>query len=227
MNGLKKYWKVILGALLLLAAVPVFFLDYLPGKQDFERRQRQAAQELTLLQTTIDQNAYYSSVQDRLPAAGEELSASRADLYSHFPVELREEDLLLYLLALEGEFSGVDTGELGFDLDLYQYFQEKYGLTISFSFGSTEAIAQLSDGAVLAAQVITVYYTGPYENVKRMMTFLASDSRITSIQYGTMAWSGESLTGTFTLRCYVLADGREYTPPEVDAPETGKTNVFQ
>lgn len=207
MKVLKKYWKVVLSLLLLVAACAAYLGGYRPAKDEFERRQLQLQQETELLQATITQNIRYASVQDLLEPATAALAESRSALYESFPVELREEDQILYVL----------------------YLEELFGTEIQFSFGSVQPMVQLSDGAVLGGLTLTVNYQTDYDGYKKMIDYLAMDERITSVQYASMQYDEENnvVVGYLTLLCYTLSDGRAYDEPEVSEPaETGKDNPF-
>lgn len=228
MRTLAKYWKVILAFLLVLAAIPVFFTVYLPGRHEFEAENDRLNQNIASLQETIAANARYADIQDQLPAALEELDASRRALYQNFSSEVREEDQLAYLIDLEEQF-GKGSSELGFNLPLYEQFYEKFGVRISFSFGEIMPVALLSDGAVLKGQTITVYFSGGYENVKNMIEYIAEDSRLTSIQYASMDWDEQhgGVLGSFTLLCYLLdSDLVDYQEPNVAVSGIGKPDIF-
>ena len=207
MKGIGRYWKAILALVLLVAAIPVILAVYFPGKKAFEAEQRRLNASISGLQVTIAENQRYADIQDALPGAEEALEASRLELYQHFPVELKEEDQIMYVL----------------------YLEELFGTEITFSFGSTDSLAVLSDGAVLGGLTLTVNYDTDYQGFKDMIEYLATDERVTSIQYATMDYDKEAdrVVGSLTLLCYVLdSDLLEYQPPQVTEPDTGKPNIF-
>lgn len=207
MKQLAKYWKIILALVLLLAAVPVIFMGYLPAKREYEAEERRLNTSISALQKTIAENLRYADIQDALPDAEAALEGSRLELYQHFPVELKEEDQIMYVL----------------------YLEELFGTEITFSFGSVDSLAVLSDGSVLGGLTLTVNYETDYQGYKDMIDYLATDERITSIQYSTMNYDAETdkAVGSLTLLCYVLdSDLLEYLPPDVTVPKTGKDNIF-
>lgn len=207
MKQLAKYWKIILALVLLLAAVPVIFMGYLPAKREYEAEERRLNTSISALQKTIAENLRYADIQDALPDAEAALEGSRLELYQHFPVELKEEDQIMYVL----------------------YLEELFGTEITFSFGSVDSLAVLSDGSVLGGLTLTVNYETDYQGYKDMIDYLATDERITSIQYSTMNYDAETdkAVGSLTLLCYVLdSDLLEYLPPDVTVPNTGKDNIF-
>lgn len=207
MDTIKRNWKACLGAALLLLAVIVLLLVYRPAADEYEQENSRLSNEVNLLQYSIIENERYAGVQDQLEDAKAEVEASRLELYKHFPVQLKEEDQIMYVV----------------------YLEELFGTEINFSFGSAEPLAQLSDGAILGGLTLTVNYQTNYEGYKKMIQYLATDSRITSIQYSTMDYNSSTDTaqGSLTLLCYLLAsDQLEYQPPEVETPDTGKTNIF-
>lgn len=207
MSVLAKYWKALLALVMVVAAVPVVFLVYLPQKETYEAEERRLNSSISTLQQTIQENLRFADIQDSLPGAREALEASRQELYEHFPVELKEEDQIMYIL----------------------YLEELFGTEITFSFGSAAGIVPLSDGAVLGGVTLTVNYETSYQGYKDMIKYLATDERVTSIQYSTMTYdtASDTVTGSLTLQCYVLtSDLLEYQSPDVTVPDTGKDNIF-
>lgn len=207
MKKVAKYWKVVLALLLIMAALPIFFLGYLREEKTFEAEQAQVKAQISSLQTTIAENLRYADVQEQIPEAEVAVEESRLALYEKFPTELREEDQIMYVL----------------------YLEELFETEISFSFGTVAPVQMLRDGAVLEGLTLTVNYETTYEGFKEMVDYLATDSRITSIQYATVDYDSENdaATGTLTLLCYIMdSDLLEYEEPDVTEPQTGKKNIL-
>lgn len=208
MKTLAKNWKVILALLMVMAAMPVFFLGYLREKKAFEAEQSQLNTQISSLQATIAENLRYSDIQEQLPDAEAAVEESRQALYEKFPTELREEDQIMYVL----------------------YLEELFDTEISFGFGTVAPVQILSDGAVLEGLTLTVNYETTYQGFKEMVDYLATDSRITSIQYATMDYDSENdtATGSLTLLCYIMDSDLlpEYQEPHVTKPRTGKHNIL-
>ena len=223
MKALVRNWKAVLAFLLVLAALAVYFMGYKPKKEAYEQEKSQLNMQITALQNTIKENERYKDVKDLLPAELEKLDASRDGLYEVFPQEMKEEDQILYLLYLEEVFGG-EFAELGFTQSLYETLGQN-----TFQFGEVQPIQMLSDGAALQALDITLTYNASYDGFKKMVNYLATDSRVTSIRFATFNYDpvGQTLSGQLALRLYLLdATDREYTRPEIANPGTGKTNMF-
>lgn len=223
MKALARNWKAVLAFLLVLAALAVYFMGYKPKKEAYEQEKSQLNMQITALQNTIQENERYKDVKDLLPAELEKLDASRDGLYEAFPQEMKEEDQILYLLYLEEVFGG-EFAELGFTQSLYETLGQN-----TFQFGEVQPIQMLSDGAALQALDITLTYNASYDGFKKMVNYLATDSRVTSIRFATFNYDpvGQTLSGQLALRLYLLdATDREYTRPEIANPGTGKTNMF-
>lgn len=208
METVKRNWKAFLGGALFVLAIIVFLLVYMPASDEYDSENSRLSNEINLLQYTIVENERYAGVQGELDEAKAEVEQSRKELYEHFPAQLREEDQIMYVV----------------------YLEELFGTEINFSFGSAEPLAQLSDEAILGGLTLTVNYETDYEGYKKMIQYLATDSRITSIQYSTMDYNSSTDTaqGSLTLLCYLLvSDMLDYQPPEVDTPDNiGKPNIF-
>ena len=223
MKALARNWKAVLALLLVLVAAAVYFMGYKPKKEAYEQEKSQLNMQITALQNTIQENERYKDVKDLLPAELEKIDASRDGLCEVFPQEMKEEDQILYLLYLEQVF-GSEFAELGFTQSLYETLGQN-----TFQFGEVQPIQILSDGAVLNALDITLTYNASYDGFKKMVNYLATDSRITSIRLATFNYDvvGETLSGQLALRLYLLdATDRDYTKPEIANPGTGKTNMF-
>jgi len=146
-------------------------------------------------------------IQEQLPPANEEIAASRLDLYKKFPTELKEEDQIMYVV----------------------YLEETFGTEIQFSFSEAVPMLSLSDGSTLMALPLVVNYNTDYEGFKEMIDYLASDSRITSIQNATMQYddANDIAVGSLTLICYIMdSELLQYQSPDVTTPSTGKPNIF-
>lgn len=208
MKAITKNWKVVLALLMIMAALPIFFMGYLREKKAFEAEQSRLKTQIGTLQATIAENLRYSDIQEKLPDAEAELDGSRLALYEKFPTELREEDQIMYVL----------------------YLEELFETEISFSFGTVAPVRLLSDGAVLEGLTLTVNYETTYDGFKEMVEYLATDSRITSIQYATVDYDAENdvATGSLTLLCYIMDSEKlpDYEEPDVTKPQTGKNNIL-
>lgn len=207
MNVLKKYWALLLAIVLMLAAVAFYFNGYKTEKAAYEAEANQLRTLITTLQSTIQENSRYVDVQEKLEPATEEVNASRLALYEHFPVEMKEEDQIMYVLYLETLF----------------------GTEISFSFNTPTPITALRDGSTLMGLELTVNYETTYQGFQNMITYLSTDSRITSVKQASIEYDAKNdiAAGEITLVLYLIdSDLLEYLPPNVAEPNTGKENVF-
>lgn len=206
MKVLSKYWKLLLALVLIAAAAFIHFNLHTPAKTAYENEKTNLNLQISALQTAIANKRRYEPVLELLEPAKEEIAASREELYSKFPVELREEDQILYML----------------------YLEEKFGNEVVFQFAEEQTIQQLRDGSQLQGATITFDYATTYDGFKDMVEELATDSRITSVRQATFEYDVETdvLTGQMTVTLYLLKDARDYQEPEVDTPSIGKDNPF-
>ena len=163
---------------------------------------------ITSLESTIARNMRYAAVQDQLEEATAAVDASRLELYEHFPVELKEEDQIMYIL----------------------YLEQLFGTEIQFSFSSPQAIAALRDGSTLMGLTLDVNYETTYQGFKDMVNYLATDSRVTSVRYASIQYdaANDVAAGRITLMLYLIdSDLLEYLPPEITEPDTGKDNIYE
>lgn len=230
MKVIGRNWKAVLSVLLLLVAVLVYVLGYRPRSEAYVMERDQLKTQITALQTTIVENEKYKDVQDQLEPAEAAIEESRAALYENFPADMKEEDQILYLLYLEKTL-GTGSKELGYTQELHDIFLQRFGSggDIEFSFGEITPIQDLSDGALLEGLNLTVYYHASYRDFKNMIHALATDERITSIQYATFNYDSEKklLDGQMTLTLYLMPSAQNtYEEPGVAPPATGKTDIF-
>lgn len=207
MKILGKYWKVLLALILVGAAAWMYFNVYETEKTAYENQTKQLKSMITALETRIQENMKYADVQDKLEDATAQVMASRLDLYKHFPVEMKQEDQIMYVLYLETIF----------------------GTEIQFAFSESQPMMALSDGAALKGLTLTVNYETTYKGFQDMITYLATDSRVTSVQFADIMYDAvnDKAVGTITLLLYLVeSDLLEYLPPEMFQPETGKDNIY-
>lgn len=206
MKAIGKYWKLILAFLLLIGALLIFVLQYLPAKQAYELEKSALQSQISTMQIQIAENRKYAPYQDQLEAATREVEESRKELYSKFPVELKEEDQIMYML----------------------YLEEKFGREVVFSFAEEIPIVALSD-AELQGVTFAFDFVTTYSGFKNMVKELATDEVITSVRYAVMQYDAESdqVLGQLIVTRYVLADGRDYQAPVVDKPVVGKEHIYK
>lgn len=207
MKALAKYWKVLVALVLAIASVFVYFNKYELERLQYEKDIQQAEVLIAALERTIEENVKYAHVQDQLEDAKAEIEASRKALYEHFPVELKEEDQIMYVLYLE------------------TIFKEE----IFFTFNEPAQLVPLSDGSSLMGLEIAVNYETTYEGFQKMINYLATDSRVVSVQAATIEYDAKKdiAAGYVILRLYLVdSQDMEYMPPDVAIPEIGKENIF-
>lgn len=205
MKILSKYWKVLFAVALLVAA----FMVYTNYQEELAAHEAEISKLNTYnltLQTRIQKNKKYEGIQDKLEEGSAQIAASRLELYDKFPVDMKEEDQIMYILYLEKQF----------------------GTEINFSFGKAQQLVALKDGSKLMGLTLTVNYETTYQGFQDMINYLATDKTITSVQFANINYDPASnkAVGTVTLLLYLLNDGSDYVGPEVNIPETGKDNIY-
>lgn len=206
MMQLKKYWKAIV-AVVLLIAFALVLSNYFSERQAHQAEVDKLQSNNQMLQNKVDANKEYEDVQDELEEASAQLMASRLELYQKFPVEMKEEDQIMYVL----------------------YLEKIFGTEIFFSFGQAQPMTVLKDGAKVMGLTLTVNYQTSYDGFKDMIDYLATDSRVTSVQFAQIQYDAatDTAVGTVTLLLYLIdSDLLDYVSPEVNEPETGKDNIF-
>ena len=206
MKILSKYWKVLFAVALLVAA----FMVYTNYQEELAAHEAEISKLNTYnltLQTRIQKNKKYEGIQDKLEAGSAQIAASRLELYEKFPVEMKEEDQIMYVL----------------------YLEKIFGTEIFFSFSQAQPMMALKDGAKLMGLTLTVNYQTSYDGFKDMIDYLATDSRVTSVQFAQIQYDAatDTAVGTVTLLLYLIdSDLLDYVSPEVNEPDTGKENIF-
>lgn len=206
MQFVGKYWKALLAVILLIAVV-VVYSNYDTERKAHKAEVNQLNTNNIALQNRVEENMKYEGVQDKLEEATAQLMASRLELYEKFPVEMKEEDQIMYVL----------------------YLEKIFGTEIQFAFSTAQPMVALKDGAKLMGLTLTVNYQTSYDGFLDMINYLATDSRITSVQFAQIQYDANSDTavGTVTLLLYLIdSDLLDYVKPEVNVPDTGKDNIF-
>ena len=200
-------WKLVLGILMALIAIFMFFRVYLVEKKAHESEVETLNMYITSLERNISENLKYASIQDELDAAIEEVKSSQLELYESFPVELKEEDQIMYVLYLETLFK----------------------TEINFSFSNAQPMGMLSEGTLMG-MTLTVNYETTYDGFKDMINYLATDDRIVSIYNATIDYDAarDKAVGEITLLIYLIDSPLlDYVAPDVKVPDTGKNNIFK
>ena len=206
MMQLKKYWKAIV-AVVLLIAFALVLSNYFSERQAHQAEVDKLQSNNQMLQNKVDANMKYEGVQDQLEDASAQLMASRLELYQKFPVEMKEEDQIMYVL----------------------YLEKIFGTEIFFSFGQAQPMTVLKDGAKVMGLTLTVNYQTSYDGFKDMIDYLATDSRVTSAQFAQIQYDAatDTAVGTVTLLLYLIdSELLDYVSPDVNVPDTGKDNIF-
>jgi hypothetical protein len=208
MNFLLRLWKIHLSLILVAAAFFLHYKVYMPEQEAYQKEVDMLNMTIKSLEKQITDNEKYKGVQALLEPNQKALTESRLDLYQNFPVELLEEDQILYIL----------------------YLEEKFGTEISFAFNTAQPIATLSDGAQLCGLTLIINYESTYKGFKEMLEYLSSDSRIASVQYATIDYDNQQdlAVGSVAITLYTMnTKALEYQPPLVEQPETGKDNIYE
>ena len=206
MQFLGKYWKALLAVVLLVAVVMVYS-NYDDERKAYKTEVNQLTANNAALLNKVNDNLKYEAVQGELEEATAQIVASRLDLYQKFPVEMKEEDQIMYVL----------------------YLEKIFGTEITFAFSKAQPMLALRDGASLMGLTLTVNYQTTYDGFLDMVNYLATDSRVTSVQFADIQYDAASDTavGTVTLLLYLIdSDLLEYVKPDVNVPDTGKDNIF-
>lgn len=210
MKFLGKYWKALFALILIGAAVFLYMDKYKKEELAHQLQVVQTEAMAQALQSAIDRNKSYAEVQEQIEPALIEMSQSRQKLYSHFPVQMKYEDQIMYALYLETIF----------DTEIF------------FEFSNPVTVYSLADGNALQGHLMTVNYETTYEGFQEMINYLATDDRITSIQVATIEYDAKNdiVRGTLTLALYLVTGNdllNNYVAPDVAVPELGKENIFE
>lgn len=203
-----KYWKLYIALILMGLALFIYQDKYLKEEALYQSQAQQMQLLEEALAKSIEKNRRYESIQEDLAQAQVELDASRIGLYQHFPVELREEDQIMYILYLETLF----------------------GTEIHFTFNQPVSLVALNDGSNLQGLLMQVNYDTTYQGFKDMVGHLATDERITSVYDASIEYdrNKDRVSGTLSLILYLMdTDKLEYTDPDIAIPELGKNNPFK
>ena len=203
-----NYWKLLIALILLGFAAHLYFNVYQAEKAAYESEVKMQQTMIAALQSAIAENVRYIDIQDKLPEANAAVDASRLELYEHFPLTMKEEDQIMYVLYLETLF----------------------GTEIHFSFSRAQPITGLRDGSALMGLILRVNYETTYHGFQDMVSYLSTDSRITSVRASSIEYDSKTDTarGELELLLYLMNSNLlDYMPPAIAQPEIGKDNLFE
>lgn len=208
MKKLLKYWKLLIALILIGLAIFIYQDKYVKEEAAYQSQAQQMEQLAGALRNAIEKNKRYADIQDDLEAAKAELDVSRMELYDHFPVEMKEEDQIMYVLYLETLF----------------------GTEINFSFNRPVSLLTLKDGTDMQGLLMQVNYETSYQGFKDMVSYLATDDQIVSVYDATIEYDAEddTVSGVLTLIVYLMYNEEfGYADPDIAIPELGKDNIFE
>ena len=208
LKAVLKYWKLFIALILVGAAIFIYKDKYVKEEAAYRALAEQMELLSQALEKSIEKNLRYKDIQSELEEAKAELDASRLELYQHFPVELREEDQIMYVLYLETLF----------------------GTEINFTFSQPVSLVTLNDGTDMQGLLMQVNYDTTYQGFKDMVNYLATDDRVVSVYDATIAYdqNKNKVSGTLSLILYLMYnEDLVYTDPDVAIPELGKDNLFK
>lgn len=214
-----KIAKRDLKLLLILAGLLVFLLLYmLVYKPSQTRIDEVESQNSELAAQVADLEAKYM----RMAEYETGIEASRenvGDILEYFPGDVKEEDILSYLLTMEAR------QEIRIE---------------SVTFNPPELVQEFSammekDGKDVPVQTsayrVSTVMTGSlnYPQAKSVIDYLYATAKQTTLENVTLTYNAESgqLTGTFQLaKYYVNWDGAEYVPERVPTVDIGLGDLF-
>ena len=214
-----KLAKRDLKLLLILAGLVIFLLLYLlvfnPAQtrlQEIEARSSQLTAQVQELETQYLHMADYEAGID----AGRK---NVRELLESFPGDVKEEDILSYLLTMEAK-EGIHMESVTFNPpEIVQSFPavlEQSGQDVA---------AEVE--ACRASTVMTGSLT--YPQAKNVIDYFYASPRQTTLENATLTYNAESgqLTGTFQLAKYFIRwDGAEYIPERVPVVDIGLGDLF-
>lgn len=216
MRLLSKYWKALLALILAGAAAFLFVNVYQTEKRAYEYDKELLNTTIMALQQNIATNTPYKDVQEEITAEREKLAASRLDLYNHLPVDVKQEDQIMYVLYLESVF----------------------GTEIDFEFSEPIPVISLQDGSVLKSVDLIVNYRSTYQGFQDMINYLAQDYRVVSVDKANIKYypKQDLAIGFVKIKLYLLDTSasideeiRKYVAPIdklINVPNIGKENIF-
>lgn len=228
MKVLAKYWKVLLVVILLGLAAFLYIDKYQTAEAEYETKTQQLETMILAMEKSIQENMKYAGIQDQLDDAKAELEASRLELYKNFPVEMKEEDQIMYALYLETLFgTEINLEEVRY---MDKTLQGMVSQGTNFHFGDVQLLAPLQDDSNLVGLILPINYETTYKGFQDIVNYLATDSRIVSIYNASILYDAEKdvAKGVLYLVIYMMeSEVQEYLPPDVAIPDTGKDNIFE
>lgn len=214
-----KIAKRDLKLLLVLAGLLVFLLAYMLVFNPLQTKIAEVEAENAQLSAEVqDLEAKYL----RMGEYEEGIKNSREyvkETLKYFPGDVKEEDILSYLLTMESR-QGIQMQSVTFhDPELVQEFN-----MMTMKDGQDVAVPA---GAYRVSTVMGGTLT--YPQAKNVINYLYDSEKQTTLENVTLTYNAESgkLTGTFKLAKYFVNwDGAEYIPERVPTVDLGLSDLF-
>ena len=214
-----KIAKRDLKLLLILAGLLVFLLMYMLVFNPLQSKISSVKAENAQLSAQVED---LESKYLRMAEYEEGIKDSRAyvkETLKRFPGDVKEEDILSYLLTMEAR-QGIRMESVTFnDPELVQQFNMMTQVD-----GQDVAVPA---GAYRASTMMTGTLT--YPQAKNVINYLYESDKQTTLENVTLTYNAETgkLAGTFELSKYLINfDGAEYVPERVPAVDMGLKDLF-
>lgn len=205
--------------LYILAGLMLFLLSYVFIVSSFQQKTDEVMETVyelrpevaSLEEKFLNITTYENETKRLRTAVNDELKA--------FPTDIKEEDMLSYLISLEGQ-NGITIESVTFD---YPYLLGEFNGVVFENGVDNETTL----GTYRAGAVMTAY--GDYSNLKDVIDFINKSPEMTELDSVAAAYNSERNTLAISVqlsKLYVTWDGAKYVPKSVPAVDMGVADLF-
>ena len=205
--------------LLALAGLLIFLLLYLLVFNTFQAKADAAAQNVATLTPQLQQLEQEYQNLATYQSEIEQYRSSSADKLAAFPADIKEEDLMSYLMTLEAD-NGITLDSISFN-----------GSTMLTEFPGMVQKDGKDVATTMDAYSSNVVTTGQfsYDQMKKVIDYIYSSPRQTSLNSVAVSYNSETggLTGSLDInRYYISYPEAVYTPEPLPSVALGVTDPF-
>lgn len=245
----KRDILLLIGFLGILAAVCSYLFVFQPTMEKADNLEQENLQ----LQLRIADLSTKLANKDSYEKQTEQMKQEMEAIYQLFPVDVREEDSILFAINQEllapmeidsitidalqdvNFLENVDTGEeveYTYEIDEIEEYEAQEGIEDQTAAAATETDANADSSSLfsLKNRKVTLNYSVSYEGLKRSMKNITMQTNRMTIDNVTVAYDETTglLQGTTTVNMYCVwgQEDKEYVAPDFSSVLLGTDNIF-
>lgn len=202
--------------LLILGGVALFVLVFRFVCSPLSDSNRTMKQEIATVHSKTIELKQMAVNEEEYKSRTDELTKEIEDIYKQVPAGIRDEDKVLTAIGIEQDYD-FDITEIGMGEDVLLYALNASGQN------------QADSGKLLCITPMTISCHTSYDGLKDCLRGLKQSGEKMAVNSASFSYDEEAgnLVGTMDIYMYYLVgEGLEYTPKNIDDVSTGTSNIF-